>query len=120
MSYRRLGRTALKVGPLAVGTVNFGWLTSEADNFSILNTALASGLNFIDTSDNYNAGKTESLLGRYFKKEKSATISYWQPSVIHRLPILARRLKPREPAPLLAPTSGVCLQNILLKPVMLA
>lgn len=71
MSYRRLGRTALKVGPLAVGTVNFGWLTSDEDSFSILNSALDSGLNFIDTSDNYNAGKTESVLGRYFAKENN-------------------------------------------------
>ncbi|MDA0790926.1 MAG: aldo/keto reductase [Proteobacteria bacterium] len=64
--YRRLGRTALKVGPLAVGTVNFGWLTDEQDSFAILDAAIERGLNLIDTSDNYNAGVTESLLGRYF------------------------------------------------------
>ena len=65
-SYRRLGRTALSVGPLAVGTVNFGWLTNDEDSFAILDSAIDRGLNLIDTSDNYNAGKTESLLGRYF------------------------------------------------------
>ena len=65
-AYRRLGRTALKVGPLAVGTVNFGWLTSEQDSFEILDAAIGKGLNLIDTSDNYNAGVTESLLGKYF------------------------------------------------------
>lgn len=69
MTYRRLGRTALQVGPLAVGTVNFGWTTSDADSFAIMNRALEQGLNFIDTSDNYNAGKSEELLGRYFAKE---------------------------------------------------
>ncbi|MCB1693702.1 MAG: aldo/keto reductase, partial [Pseudomonadales bacterium] len=66
MSYRNLGRTALKVGPLAVGTVNFGWTTDDKDSFEIINSALDRGLNLIDTSDNYNAGKTEELLGRYF------------------------------------------------------
>ncbi len=66
-TYRRLGRTALNIGPLAVGTVNFGWLTNEQDSFAILDSALERGLNLIDTANNYNAGKTESLLGRYFK-----------------------------------------------------
>ena len=70
MTYRRLGRTALKVGPLAIGTANFGWLTPKEESFWILNSALASGLNFIDTSDNYNAGKTEMVLGDYFSKER--------------------------------------------------
>ena len=64
--YRRLGRTALNVGRLAVGTVNFGWLTNEEDSFTILDSALDRGLNLIDTSNNYNAGITESLLGRWF------------------------------------------------------
>jgi aryl-alcohol dehydrogenase-like predicted oxidoreductase len=68
MSYRRLGRTALKVGPLAVGTVNFGLSTSREDSFAILGTAIDRGLNLIDTSDNYNAGVTESLLGDYFRQ----------------------------------------------------
>jgi aryl-alcohol dehydrogenase-like predicted oxidoreductase len=65
-TYRRLGRTALKVGPLAVGTVNFSWLTNEQDSFAILDSALERGLNLIDTSDNYNAGASEALLGKYF------------------------------------------------------
>ncbi len=69
MTYRRLGRTALQVGPLAVGTVNFGWTTSDADSFAIMNRAIDEGLNFIDTSDNYNAGKSEELIGRYFARE---------------------------------------------------
>ena len=40
MTYRRLGRTALKVGPIAVGSVNFGWNTDEAESFAMLNFAL--------------------------------------------------------------------------------
>ena len=61
-AYRRLERTALHIGPLAVGTVNFGWLTSEPDSFAILDSAVDRGLNLVDTSDNYNAGNTETLL----------------------------------------------------------
>ena len=66
MEYRKLGRTGLNISPLAVGTVNFGWLTSEDDSFEILDYAMDAGLNFFDTSNNYNAGKTEALLGRWF------------------------------------------------------
>ena len=65
-SYRRLGRTALQIGPLAIGTVNFSWNTNEQDSFAILDSAVDRGLNLVDTSDNYNAGATESLLGKYF------------------------------------------------------
>lgn len=65
MAFRKVGRSALKIGPLAVGTVNFGWLTDELESFSILDASHDRGLNMIDTSDNYNAGITESLLGRY-------------------------------------------------------
>lgn len=70
MDYKTLGRTALKISPLALGTVNFGWLTDEKDSFAILDAALDTGINFIDTSDNYNAGKTELLLGKYFSAGK--------------------------------------------------
>lgn len=66
MAYRSFGATGLKVGPLALGTVNFSWLTDEAASFAILDAAFERGINLIDTSDNYNAGQTEALLGRWF------------------------------------------------------
>jgi aryl-alcohol dehydrogenase-like predicted oxidoreductase len=60
----------LKISTMGLGTANFGWLTDEKDSFAMLDAALDRGINFIDTSDNYNAGKTESLLGRYLTAEK--------------------------------------------------
>jgi aryl-alcohol dehydrogenase-like predicted oxidoreductase len=66
MEYVQLGRSGLRVSPLVLGTVNFSWLTDEADSFAIMDEALRLGVNFFDTSDNYNAGQTESLLGRWF------------------------------------------------------
>ncbi len=68
MNYRQLGRAGVKVSPIALGTANFGWLTNEADSFAMLDHAVQHGINFIDTSDNYNAGQTEALLGRYFAR----------------------------------------------------
>ena len=70
MDYRRLGRTALQISSLGMGTVNFGWLTDEKDSFAMMDAALNGGINFIDTSDNYNAGKTESILGKYLASGK--------------------------------------------------
>jgi aryl-alcohol dehydrogenase-like predicted oxidoreductase len=67
MKPRKLGNTGLTIGPLALGTVNFSWLTDEADSFAIMDRALEEGVNFLDTSDNYNAGQTEALIGRWFK-----------------------------------------------------
>ena len=66
MDYRTLGRTGLRISPLAVGTVNFSWLTDEGDSFEILDFARDAGVNFIDTANNYNAGESEALLGRWF------------------------------------------------------
>ena len=80
MTYRTFGSTGLKIGPLGLGSVNFSWLTDEPDSFAILDKAFDSGVNLIDTSDNYNAGQTETLLGRWFalgggRREKTVLAS---------------------------------------------
>jgi aryl-alcohol dehydrogenase-like predicted oxidoreductase len=80
VKYRKLGNTGLSIGPLGLGTVNFSWLTDEATSFSILDKAFELGVNFLDTSDNYNAGKSEALLGRWFahgggRREKTVLAS---------------------------------------------
>jgi aryl-alcohol dehydrogenase-like predicted oxidoreductase len=66
MALRKFGATGLQVGPLGLGSVNFSWLTDEATSFRILDVAFERGINLLDTSDNYNAGQSESLIGRWF------------------------------------------------------
>lgn len=70
MKYRRLGRTALRVSPLCLGTMNFGPLTTEADSHRIMDRALELGINFFDTANRYGgdkgAGATEEILGSWF------------------------------------------------------
>ncbi len=70
MKYTRLGRTALKVSRLCLGTMNFGTHTNEADSFAIMDRALDVGINFFDTANVYGwqkgEGVTEQILGRYF------------------------------------------------------
>jgi aryl-alcohol dehydrogenase-like predicted oxidoreductase len=49
VQYRRLGRSALKVSALCLGTMNFGPRTGEAESFAILDAAVEAGINFVDT-----------------------------------------------------------------------
>jgi len=70
MKHRRLGRTALRVSELCLGTMNFGPLTSEADAGVVMDRALEHGINFFDTANRYGGdkgpGTTESIVGRWF------------------------------------------------------
>ena len=75
MNYRPLGRSALKVSELCLGTMNFGPRTPEAESFQILNRALAAGINFVDTANQYGGdlgvGSTETILGKWLAQDLS-------------------------------------------------
>ncbi|HBX70035.1 MAG TPA: aldo/keto reductase [Chloroflexi bacterium] len=64
MEYRDLGRTGLKVSPLCLGAMNFPDPSGEAESLEIINRALESGINFIDTANVYNRGESEKIVGR--------------------------------------------------------
>ena len=64
MEYRNLGRSGLKVSPICLGTMMFGGQTDEALSARIINKAHESGVNFIDTADMYNEGRSEEVTGR--------------------------------------------------------
>jgi aryl-alcohol dehydrogenase-like predicted oxidoreductase len=70
MEYVNLGRTALQVSRLCLGTMNFGPQTTEPDSFRIMDRAHELGLNFFDTADVYGwkkgEGVTEQIIGRWF------------------------------------------------------
>ncbi|HET6632764.1 MAG TPA: aldo/keto reductase [Rhodanobacteraceae bacterium] len=64
MDYRYLGRSALKVSPLCLGAMMFGGETDEAMSRRIIDTAFDQGVNFVDTADVYNEGRSEEIVGR--------------------------------------------------------
>ncbi len=70
MRYRRLGRTALQVSELCLGTMNFGPHTPEQESRAIMDRALDLGINFFDTANRYGGdkgiGATEEILGSWF------------------------------------------------------
>jgi aryl-alcohol dehydrogenase-like predicted oxidoreductase len=64
MDYRLLGRTGVRVSPLCMGTQNFGAPTEEKEAAIMIDLALDHGINLIDTSNSYNAGESEAIIGR--------------------------------------------------------
>jgi aryl-alcohol dehydrogenase (NADP+) len=64
MQYRNLGSSGVKVSPLCLGTMMFGGATDEPTSAKIIAKARDQGVNFIDSADVYNAGKSEEVTGR--------------------------------------------------------
>jgi aryl-alcohol dehydrogenase-like predicted oxidoreductase len=69
IGYRRLGKHGVRVSNVCLGTMNFGWHTSEKESFRIMDRALELGINFFDTADVYGwsveQGHTEEIIGRW-------------------------------------------------------
>jgi aryl-alcohol dehydrogenase (NADP+) len=70
MQYRRLGRSGLKVSPLCLGTMMFGGEADEHTAQKIVRHAFEAGINFIDTADAYNKGRSEEVTGRAIASER--------------------------------------------------
>ena len=70
VQHKRLGKHGVLVSNLCLGTMNFGWHTTEDDSFEIMDKALELGINFFDTADVYGwtveQGHTEEIVGRWF------------------------------------------------------
>ena len=77
MQYRLLGRTGLQVGVIGLGTMvhagHFG-PAKDSESLSAIDAALELGVNFIDTSDAYGAGYSETLLGEALQGRRDKVI----------------------------------------------
>ena len=71
MHHRTLGRSGLSVSPLCLGTMMFGGETDEIAAGRIVGAAQEAGVNFIDTSSTYNAGRSEEMTGRAIAANRS-------------------------------------------------
>lgn len=72
---RELGRSGLKVQPLAFGGNVFGWSADEAVSFKLLDAFVGAGFNLVDTADAYSAwvpgnhgGDSETIIGRWLRR----------------------------------------------------
>ncbi|MCI0795901.1 MAG: aldo/keto reductase [Chloroflexi bacterium] len=72
MEYARLGSTGLKVSRVCIGTNMFGAdYVDDARAISVVHAALDNGVNFIDTADAYNDGRSEEVVGKAVKGRRS-------------------------------------------------
>jgi aryl-alcohol dehydrogenase-like predicted oxidoreductase len=58
-----LGNTNLQVTPFCLGAMMFGGKTGRKDAIEIVHRAIDAGINFIDTADVYNGGRSETIVG---------------------------------------------------------
>ena len=77
MKTRRLGKSAIHVSTICMGTMTFGSQADEATAHRILDASLDAGINFFDTAENYPvppkeewAGVTEEIVGRWMKTKR--------------------------------------------------
>lgn len=75
MDITQLGSSGLKVSSLCLGTMQFGWRIDEEQSHKVMDRALELGIFFFDTADIYSRwadnsypGKTEEIIGRWFKE----------------------------------------------------
>ncbi|CAB3786904.1 1-deoxyxylulose-5-phosphate synthase YajO [Paraburkholderia caffeinitolerans] len=68
-TYTLLGRSGLRVSPIALGTMTFGtewgWGADEGSARRLFDLYVDAGGNFIDTADLYTEGTSETWVGRF-------------------------------------------------------
>jgi aryl-alcohol dehydrogenase-like predicted oxidoreductase len=70
MKYRRLGTSNLQVSSLCLGTMMFGEQTPFDEAQQIVASARDAGINFIDTADVYNGGRSEEVVGQLLSGQR--------------------------------------------------
>lgn len=74
MEYRRLAHTDLAVSRVCFGAMTFGAQTGEDDARRMVDTAIENGVNFFDTANNYNDGRSEEILGEILKGRRDRVV----------------------------------------------
>ena len=64
MEYRTLGKTGVQVSSLCFGTMSFGGDADEATSAAMFHRCRDVGINFFDTANVYNNGRSEEILGK--------------------------------------------------------
>ena len=74
MEYRVLGRTGVRVSELCFGTMSFGGDADEASSAAMYRACRDAGINFFDTANNYNKGRSEEILGQLMRGERDELV----------------------------------------------
>lgn len=90
MERRALGSFTVSV--IGLGCNNFGQRLDKDQTSEVVHAALAMGINYFDTSDNYGAGTSEEYLGRALKDRRDEAIvstKYDGPAAVARASCLS-------------------------------
>ncbi len=75
MEQRRLGKSAVTVSDLCLGTMMFGSTNTEEESFAIMDRALEAGIDFFDTAEIYPVppkedwmNHSEEIVGKWLKR----------------------------------------------------
>ncbi len=74
MTYRTLGRSGVQVSRLCFGTMSFGGDADAATSAAMYKACRDAGINFYDTADQYNKGKSEEILGGLVKGHRDELV----------------------------------------------
>ncbi len=74
MEHRTLGKTDLKVSRLALGTMTFGGQVAETEAIRMVDRCLEHGINFFNTANIYNQGKSEIILGQALRGRRHQAV----------------------------------------------
>jgi aryl-alcohol dehydrogenase-like predicted oxidoreductase len=74
LEYRQLGKSGVRVSTIGLGTNRFGIRVDQPSVTEIVDGALDLGINFIDTADVYQEGRSEESLGVALQGRRHAVI----------------------------------------------
>ena len=81
MQHKRLGKSAIVVSDICMGTMTFGSQTDEAAALRILDRSFDAGIDFYDTAEGYPVppdakwvGRTEEIVGKWLKTKPREAI----------------------------------------------
>ncbi|WP_433463855.1 aldo/keto reductase [Spirillospora sp. CA-128828] len=77
-TYRLLGRSGLRVSPLALGAATFGtdwgWGAEQDEARKLFDRYVERGGNFVDTANTYTNGSSERLLGEFARDKRESLV----------------------------------------------
>lgn len=74
MKYKILGRTGVQVSQLCFGTMSFGGDADENASAAMYRACRDAGINFFDTADQYNGGRSEEILGELIQGHREELV----------------------------------------------
>jgi aryl-alcohol dehydrogenase-like predicted oxidoreductase len=74
MKFRPLGRTGVQVSQLCLGTMSFGGDADENASAAMYKASRDAGINFLDTANQYNNGRSETILGALMRGHRDELV----------------------------------------------